>query len=94
MADDDEKVDDEAVEPIVDDGRGKAGKHLAGAPEIEAAMLQGQIALRRIEGDLHENKCTPNKSGMSTTNPPLVSPNSHVHVSIIQLIRGRFLEAS
>jgi hypothetical protein len=47
------------TKPVVDKGRGSPGKYVAGACEIQTTMLEREIALRRIEGDLHANKCTP-----------------------------------
>lgn len=49
------------VEPIVDDGGRLPGKHLARPREIQAAMLEREIAFRLIERDPHLIYCTPNK---------------------------------
>lgn len=48
------------IEAVVDDRRRQSGEELSGAGEIEPAVLQGEIAFRRIERDRH-NYCTPKK---------------------------------
>jgi len=42
------------IETLVNHGRRQPGKYLASPGEIEAAMPQGEIALRRIKGDTHQ----------------------------------------
>src|SRR6185295_12061384 len=58
-------------EPVIDDGRRSAGKQLVGPREIESAMPQREIALRWIEGDLHELNVPPI---ISLRKPPIHPP--------------------
>ena len=59
------------VEPVVGNGRGVPGKQFVGASEIQPAMFQGEIALRRIEGDLHELIVPPINGGIKIGHSPV-----------------------
>src|SRR5690606_29068749 len=46
------------IEPLIDGGGGSSVEHFIGSCEVQAAIPQGEIALRRIEV-ISMNYCTP-----------------------------------
>ena len=64
------------IEPIIDDRRDAAGKHLAGPRGIKTAMPEREIALRRIERHLQLIVPPINVKG-DESSAPLQSPNTH-----------------